>query len=305
MAVRPILRIPAIIVLISVLVTVTPAGAWTVDDVMDNVETPWLSRTAPLNESAEKSGENAEGAEGNEAPLDTDRSSFTFATTTVRTGRVLVESAYSFIDNRNAAQSHSFPELMTRIGVTKRLELRLGWNYEVGGGGDVSNGDAAGDLTAPSIKREAQIQYGFKYALTTQNSWIPTSACIVQAATPTAGVNEASRVVLGYVFGWKIFDDWELDSGIRYETAKEEGDHFNQWAPSVLLKVPVFERCHVHGEYFGIFTDGRATNTNVQYLSPGISYLITPACEVGVRLGWGLNQDAASFFSNVGFGLMF
>jgi len=67
----------------------------------------------------------------------------------------------------------------------------------------------------------------------------------------------------------------------------------------------VTKRVNVHGEYFGIFTDGRENNTNSQYFSPGVHYLLTPNCEIGVRVGWGLNHDAAESFSNVGFGLVF
>jgi hypothetical protein len=34
-------------------------------------------------------------------------------------------------------------------------------------------------------------------------------------------------------------------------------------------------------------------------------YLITPNLEVGLRLGWGLTNRTAPFFSNVGFGWRF
>src|SRR5262245_60734814 len=68
--------------------------------------------------------------------IETDRDSFTPATTTAGRGRLIVESAYSFLDNRAVKETHSFPELVCRYGLTDRLELRLGWNYEVGGAGN-------------------------------------------------------------------------------------------------------------------------------------------------------------------------
>lgn len=34
----------------------------------------------------------------------------------------------------------SFPELLVRYGMTEKIELRLGWNFEVGGAGDVVSG---------------------------------------------------------------------------------------------------------------------------------------------------------------------
>lgn len=263
-------------------------------NLFEAIEPPWMSR------------ENRDEADdGEEEHLETDRDSFTPATTTVDTGRIIFESAYSFIENRRTANDHSFPEIVTRIGVTERLELRLGWNYEVGGGGSVSSGDAGGEEEEPGSRQESQMLYGFKLGLTKQQGLIPQSACIIQATTPTSGPESFSDLQLAYIFGWKLFDDWQLDSSLRYVSTKEEGDHFNQWAPSVVLKVPVAQRWNVHGEYFGIMTDGRTIGRNQQYFSPGIHYLLTPDCEVGIRVGWGLNQDTPNFFTNVGFGLRF
>ena len=249
--------------------------------------------------------ENRRESQRDDEEIETDRDSFTPATSIVGTGRVLYESSYSFIDNRSKDNTHSFPEILTRIGLNERIELRLGGNYEIGGGGSVSGGDPGGVLEEPGASKESQMLYGLKVALTEQDNWIPKSACILQGTTPTSGAETASDFQFGYVFGWEIFEDWQLDSSLRYVATKEEGDHFNDWAPSVVLKVPVAEKWNVHGEYFGLLTDGRAENLAPQYFSPGIHYLISPDFEVGVRLGWGLNDDAANSFTNVGFGLRF
>ncbi len=253
---------------------------------------PWLSQDDP--------GE----SEGQEEDLETDRDSFTPSTSTVGTRRVLLEAAYSFIDHRGSADAHSLPEMVTRIGLSERTELRLGWNYEVGGGSSVSGGQGGG-LEQSSAEEESQMLYGVKFALTEQDAWVPDSACIIQGRTPTSGPETAGDFQLGYVFGWEIFRDWKLDSSLRYLTASEEGDQFNQWAPSVVVKMPVGERWNVHGEYFGMFNDGSAESHAPQYFSPGIHYLISPDVEIGVRGGWGLNQDAADSFVNAGFGLRF
>src|SRR5262245_36977286 len=71
-------------------------------------------------------------AERRRDEIETDRDSFTPATTTAGRNRLIVESAYSFLDNRAVKETHSFPELILRYGLSERLELRLGWNYEVG-----------------------------------------------------------------------------------------------------------------------------------------------------------------------------
>lgn len=240
-----------------------------------------------------------------EEHLETDRDSFTPATTLVGRGLTMIETSYSFIDNRRIPDSHSTPELLIRLGLLERLELRLGGNWEAGGGGTVSGNEVGGDDETAEVETETNFLYGLKLAVTEQRNWLPRSALITHATTPTSGANTATQFVAGYVAGWTLPNRWDLDGSLRYIAASEERDHFNQWAPSIVLKIPVCEHWNVHAEYFGIFSDGRENEVNPQYVSPGIHYLVSDDCEIGIRTGWGLNDDAASFFSNVGLGVQF
>lgn len=241
-----------------------------------------------------------------EEEIETDRDSFTPSTRTAPEHRLILESAYSFIDNRRVAETHSFPELVTRYGVNDWLELRLGWNYEVGGSSNSISGSVAdSEEEGAEIERDSQISYGFKAALTSQDDWLPQSALIVQAGTPTSGKDTATQVITTYVFGWELPNEWKWDSSMRYDFDSAEGDRFNIWAPSTVLKVPFADQWAAHAEYFGIFSDGRATDRTQHYFSPGVHYLVTRDLEIGVRVGWGLNDQAANFFSNVGLGWQF
>jgi hypothetical protein len=86
------------------------------------------------------------------------------------------------------------------------------------------------------VVEEARILYGLKAAVTNQRGWVPNSAVILQASTPTAGPGNATQGTFTYVFGWNLPNDWQLDSAIRYGVSSEEGDHYNQWAPSVVAE---------------------------------------------------------------------
>jgi hypothetical protein len=112
-------------------------------------------------------------------------------------------------------------------------------------------------------------------------------------------------LVATYVWGWTVVERWTWDSALRYGFDSAEGDHFNHWAPSTVLKADIAEQWNAHLEYFGIFTDGREVESSQSYVSPGVHYLMTPDFEIGLRVGWGLGGDAANFFSNVGVGLRF
>lgn len=245
--------------------------------------------------------------EGETDSLETDRDSFTPATSTAGHRRLILEAGYSFIDNIGVPETHSFPELLVRYGVSERFELRLGANYEVGGeSGSVSGGSGgSGEFEGGEIESEAKVTYGVKGMLTEQEGWLPDSAVIVQGNTPTSGPETDTHVVATYVWGWQLVEGWVWDSSIRYGDASAEEDHFNRWAPSTVLKMEVAEGWKAHVEYFGIFSEGREEEFSQSYISPGIHHLLTENCEVGVRVGWGLGAESANFFSNVGVGVRF
>lgn len=238
--------------------------------------------------------------------IETDRDSFTPSARTVGKSRLVIESAYSFEENRRSLETHSYPELLFRYGITERIELRLGWNYEVGGAGSATSSvEGSEGLEGPGLRRESRVFYGFKAQVSEQREWIPESSLIVQGFTPTSGEANDTLLVGTYVFGWEIAKRAKLDSALRYGLSIEEEDHFSTWAPSVVLRVPIGERWNVHAEYFGVFSRDRSEDFVRHFFSPGVHYLISPDFEVGVRLGWGLNDQSPRFFSNVGVGLRF
>jgi hypothetical protein len=243
-----------------------------------------------------------------EDKIETDRDAFTPSTKTVPVNRFILESSYSFIDNRGSPDTHSFPELLYRYGLFKRLELRLGWNYEVGGGGNVvtgSSGEAVEGVDTSTLSREQRLLYGIKALLTEQESWRPDSILIVMGVTPTGGDATATQLRTTYAFGWRLPNRWRIDSALDFATDSDNGNRFEVWAPSTVLRVPIGERFQVHAEYFGQFSANRSSNFARNFFSPGMHFLVTPNLEVGVRVGWGLNEQTARFFSNVGFGWRF
>jgi hypothetical protein len=270
----------------------------------------------PFEQSRESSeGEERQRPEEPERPerrdvIETDRDSFTPAVTTAGRNRLIFESSYSFIDNRRVLDTHSFPEALLRYGVTDRLELRLGWNYEVGGAGNQTSGSGSGGegdefFTPGRLERATNMLYGVKYRINQQSGWVPGSSIILQGATPTSGPDNHTSFTGAYVFGWGLPGRSKLDASIRYRNDEDKGDHFNTWAPSVVLKVLIGERITVHAEYFGLFSEGKEREFVQHYFSPGVHYLITDDLEVGTRFGWGLNDQSARFFVNAGVGVRF
>lgn len=238
--------------------------------------------------------------------IETDRDSFTPATSLVGQRRWILESAYSYIDNRRVYDTHSLPELLVRYGITERLEWRFGTNYEIGGSGNPISANVPDDLPdEPMLEEETNVSYGVKYGITNQLGWIPKSSLLVVGYTPVAGEQTKTNLGLVYVGGWTFANRWMFDSSMRYTTGGFEGDDFNVWSPSTVLKIPMGERWKGHLEYFGVFSDGRDRETVQHFISPGAHYLISRDLEIGTRFGWGVGEDSPNFFINLGGGIRF
>jgi hypothetical protein len=92
---------------------------------------------------------------------------------------------------------------------------------------------------------------------------------------------------------------------IRYATSEDHGDDFAIWNPSTVLRIPLSDRANVHAEYFGAIPHGLAGGHSEHFFSTGLHYLLSPDIEIGVRVGWGLNEISARFFGNAGIGWRF
>jgi hypothetical protein len=241
------------------------------------------------------------GASGKEIrDLDADRDAFTPTTVTVDVGHALVETAYTFIDNREGPETHSFPELLLRKGLTEWLELRLGANQEIGSGGNVVTAIETGEGLGEELSAETSIFYGLKARLTDQADWVPRSVVIVEAFTPVAGDVWGTEPVASIVWGWELPEHWRFDAAFRYVYADSEEGTFNKWQPSAVLRMPLAERVEVHAEWFGTWTDGLENDTVRPFAGPGFHWVIGKGFELGVRMGWGLTHDAANYFVDAG-----
>lgn len=138
-------------------------------------------------EASEAFGE--AGERGGEDEIETDRDSFTPATGVVGKKRLVVESAYTFIDHRDVPETHSLPEIVARYGITDNMELRLGYNYEVGGAGNSVSGKC---LSA----RDGRC------TLST-SVWLPLAASLRAGSIFSAlAYTICSRRILNWGFAW-------------------------------------------------------------------------------------------------------
>ncbi|MBM4023592.1 MAG: TonB-dependent receptor [Planctomycetes bacterium] len=233
--------------------------------------------------------------------LNADRDAFTPSAHCVGTGRGLIEASHVYIDNLNGLPTNNFPELLIRQGTNEWLEWRFGVNYGIGSQGNVVTSVEVGEGTLDdNTLYESSILYGFKLATSHQDGWVPDSCFIMEGATPTYGDVFGTVPVATLVAGWEFWDDWRLDGAIRYAYSEGAVNWFSRWTPSVVLRAPVTERWEVHAEWFGSYTQGLVEDTQRPIFSPGTHYSISRNVEIGLRVGWGLTDEAAPFFSDAG-----
>ncbi|RLS36080.1 MAG: transporter [Planctomycetota bacterium] len=255
-----------------------------------------LAATPPLCPPA-----NAEMASGTD--MGTDRDAFTPSTKTVPPGKFLSEGSYVYIDNRSGLPTNNIPEYVIRIGATEWLEWRLGVDYGVNAQGNVVTSVEVGEGRFDGKNLyEANLLYGLKANLTSQDGLLPESCLIMEAGTPTNGNLWGTVPVATFVGGWELPGPFRLDSSLRYSYSEWDTGWFSRWAPTVILRMPVTERWEVHAEWFETATQGLPVDTVRPFFSPGTHYLLTKNFEIGLRVGWGLNDTAAGFFSDAGFG---
>lgn len=263
----------------------------------------WAAIGACLPPSASRAQDGSE--------LNTDRDAFTPSVFCVADGRFLAESSYVFIDNREGLPTNSYPELLCRHGVSDRLELRFGVNYDVNAQGNVVTSVEAGEVEEPGrSEHESSLLYGLKAAVSDQDGLIPQSCFIMEGDTPVQAKHYGSSPIATIVAGWELpfafptreSRPWRLDTSLRYSYVEGKEEWFSRWGPSAVLRMPVTQRFETHLEWFGTFSDGLHRETSRPFFSPGCHVVITRRFEIGLRVGWGLTQDAAPFFSDVGCG---
>ncbi len=261
----------------------------------------WLGAALVLALLWQAAPDSVRAEEVSEGDLGTDRDAFTPSTKTIAPGTLLSEGSYVYIDNRSGLPTNNIPEYLLRIGATDWLEWRLGVNYSVNAQGSVVTSVEVGEGRFDGLTLyEANILYGLKADVSDQDGLLPESCVIMEAGTPTNGDLWGTVPVATAVAGWELPGEWRLDTSLRYSYAQWETGWFSRWAPTVILRVPVTARWELHAEWFETVTQGLPIDNVRPFFSPGTHYRLSENIEVGLRVGWGLNDVAAGFFSDTG-----
>ncbi|MEN6497617.1 MAG: transporter [Thermoguttaceae bacterium] len=224
--------------------------------------------------------------------------------TAVTRGRVQLEGGYTFVHDRitgTNVDQHILPDMLLRIGLTERLELRLGWPGYVSTHYD----DALG---AYSTSETLNPSIGFMLDLFPQDGWRPQTA--IQAAVPISldgnPLTMASTQPLTEVlYCWYPRDRWTVGGSTGVGLIELAGDHFAQLEQTLNVDYLLTDRIGTFMEWSVVIDQGSAEDGSQHLLSLGTSFLWTEALQVSWRAGLGLNERAPDFLTGIRFALRF
>jgi len=234
-------------------------------------------------------------AQGSESkPLVSDRPNFTESPETVPPGRFQVEAGYTF-SRKGDEKEHALGELLLRVGLLERTELRLGLNSYVWR--DSPDGLSEGFEDISLGVKIKLVEGAESFELTR-----PTVGVIVATTLPTGdddiGEDKPQPEII-LALGWDLSERLSLESSFKYAYASEEGERFHQFAGSLVLGYALTEKLGVFIEYFGLVPESN-DGPNASFIDGGLTYLVNDDLQFDIHAGFGINRTDPNYFAGVG-----
>jgi hypothetical protein len=219
-------------------------------------------------------------------------------------GRVMLEGGYAYVSDSAAGTTisqHIVPDLLMRVGLTERLELRIGWP-----GASVVN--QSGALGSSSSTTTLDPNVGLMMDLCCQDGWRPQTAVLGAVPITLSGNTFAMnslQPVSGLLYQWHLTErlSWGGDSGLAL--FRDSGDHYRQWQQGLDVDYLLTDRVGVFSGWQMTADDGSADDVTRHMLSAGASWLCTDRLQLTWRAGVGMNDPAPDFLTDVRFGFLF
>lgn len=224
--------------------------------------------------------------------------------TAVTQGRVQLEGGYVFVHDRVGGvnvDQHILPDMLLRIGLTERLELRIGWPGYVSTRYDDSlDADTTSDTLNPSI--------GFMLDLFPQEGWRPQTAVLAAIPITLDGnplTMDGMQPLTEVLYCWYPHDRWTIGGSTGFGLLDQTGDSFVQLQQTLNVDYLLAPRLGTFIEWSVLVDHGSADDGKQHLLSFGTSFLWTDSVQVSWRAGLGLNEPAPDFLTGVRFALRF
>lgn len=246
--------------------------------------TPWLGAAA-----------SQEPGPSEPEPLVTDRPDFTESAETVARGRVQVEGGYTFTEG-DGGDEHSFGEVLVRVGIAPRFELRLGidsW-IRLDPAGPEPGADGFVD---PSLGAKAVLRVDDDERLASPQLALLFGATLPLGSTELREPHAQPFAVLAA--SWGLTETVSLGANLGAALASAGGEQYGELSASVAAGFGVTDKLGVFVELFGFLPEDDG-GPSTSYLDAGITRLLSNDLQLDFRVGVGLDDDADDLFAGIG-----
>lgn len=218
----------------------------------------------------------------------------------VAAGRLQLESGYAYLYDSTDAErlhQHTLPDLLLRLGVTERFELRIGWpgiiysNLTDPATGVVTSSD---DSVPPNI--------GGMFDLWPQQGWLPQTGLLAAVPISLQGnpfALQSLQPLSSVLYSWTLTDRISIGGQSGLAQFRTDGDSFLQFQQSTAVEWAATDRIGTFLEH-AAYVDFQSADDGAQHqLATGVSLLFTDRFQVGWRAGLGLNERAPDFVTSV------
>jgi hypothetical protein len=224
--------------------------------------------------------------------------------TAVTQGRVQIEGGYVYTHDRVAGvgvSEHVLPDMLLRVGLTERLELRFGWPGYVSTHYD-------GPAGAYTIDQTLDPNVGFMLDLFPQQGWRPQTAVLASVPITLHGnplTMSSMQPLTEILYCWYPGERWTVGGTTGFSLFDQNGDDYVQFQQSVNADYLVADRLGAFLEWTMLVDHGSADDGSQHLLGSGLTFLWTERIQVGWRVGVGLNTRAPDFLTGIRFAFRF
>lgn len=210
-------------------------------------------------------------------------------------GRVLVEGGYTFTYDRLSSLNvfeHSLPDLLLRVGLTERLEIRMGWPGWVWT--RIDGQGTSSEALDPNV--------GLMLDLWPQRGWRPQTAVLAAVPVTLQGnpfALDSLQPLSQLLYLWQLGDRWSVGGSSGMALFDLEGDRFIEFQQSVSADWLLLSRLSAFVEWNMLVDHGSAADGAEHMLGGGFSVLVTERFQATWRAATGLNPRAPDFLTGI------
>lgn len=205
-------------------------------------------------------------------PLITDRPDFTESSMSVAGGVLQLEAGYTFASVSDVS-SHSFGEVLLRLGLGGPLEFRLGLNSYIVSTGNGGTQDGLEDLSL-----------GAKVELIEGSGMLPALGLIAAVTVPTGADSFSSNSTgadLVLAAGWDVGSQWSVGSNVGFLGGVLNDGSDNQWLGSFVVGRTVSARGALFGEVYGF--SAASADADI-FIDGGVTFALNEHFQLDLRL---------------------